>query len=224
MAVLYVVATPIGNLDDITLRALNILKSVDIIAAESIGSAKRLLSAYGISGKKIVTVREDRRDNAYQYLRQLLDEGMDVALISDAGTPGISDPGNGVVDRLLKDGYEVVPIPGPSSLTAALSVFPVRNPWVFLGFLPKKRGKRKKLLEHIYNLQFNMVFFESPYKVVETLHILEEIMPEVELCVGREITKKFEEFIVGTPSHVVSNLEERSVVKGEFVCVIRVNK
>jgi len=224
LATLYVVATPIGNLDDITLRALEVLKSVDIIGAETVSIARKLLSAYGISGKKIITVREAGREKTYGYIKSLLDEGYDIAIISDAGTPGISDPGNGIVDTLLADGYEVVPVPGPSAITALLSVFPIRDPWVFLGFLPKKKGKRKKVLESFYVIDVNIVFYETPYKIMETLQLLNEIMPDKQMCLGREITKKYEEFIVGTPEEVLHILEEKREIKGEIVCAIRVNK
>jgi len=224
LSTLYVVATPIGNLGDITLRALEVLKSVDIIGAETASIARKLLSAYGISGKKIITVREVGREKTYEYIKSLLDEGYDIAIISDAGTPGISDPGNGIVDTLLAEGYEVVPVPGPSAITALLSVFPVRDPWVFLGFLPKKKGKRKKVLELFYNIKVNIVFYETPYKIVETLEILSDVMPDTQMCLGREITKKYEEFIVGTPGEILEVLLDKKEIKGEIVCALRVNK
>jgi len=222
MSTLYVVATPIGNLDDITMRALSVLKSVDVIAAETPSVARKLLSAYGISGKKIITVREANREVAIQRIRELLDESFNVALISDAGTPGISDPGAGIIDQLLAEGYEVVPVPGPSAITAMLSVFPLREPWVFLGFLPKRKGRRKRILEKFLDIGVSILFYETPYKIMETLSILEEVAPEVQMCLGREITKRYEEFLVGAPGDIRSVLADRKDIKGEIVCSLRV--
>ncbi len=221
---LYVVATPIGNLGDITLRALDVLKEVDVIGVETHSVAKKLLSAYGISGKKLILVREDGKEHSYLKIKSFLDKNISVALISDAGTPGISDPGNGIVDRLLREGYEVIPIPGPSAVTTLLSVFPVRAPWVFLGFLPKKKGKRIKVLKTFYESDINIVFLETPYKILDTLSILVELMPNVELCIGREITKRYEEFLVGTPQELLTVLESRNNIKGEMTVAVRVNK
>ncbi len=222
MSTLYVVATPIGNLDDITMRALSVLKSVDVIAAETPSVARKLLSAYGISGKKVITVREANREVAIQRIRELLDESFNVALISDAGTPGISDPGAGIIDQLLAEGYEVVPVPGPSAITAMLSVFPLREPWVFLGFLPKRKGRRKRILEKFLDIGVSILFYETPYKIMETLSILEEVAPEVQMCLGREITKRYEEFLVGVPGDIRSVLADRKDIKGEIVCSLRV--
>ena len=223
MATLYVVATPIGNLDDITIRALEVLRKVEVVGVETPNVARKLFSAYGIHGKKLIVVREVNRNDAYNKIRSFLDNGEDVAVISDAGTPGISDPGYDIVNKLLKDGYRVVPIPGPSALTAVLSVFPLREPWVFLGFLPKRKGKRKKVLQKIFELSLNFVFYESPYKILDTMNIISEIMPNVEVCIAREITKKFEEFIVGSPGEIVSFLEDRETIKGEIVCAVNVD-
>jgi len=223
LATLYVVATPIGNLDDITIRALEILKTVEVVGVETPNVARKLFSAYGIHSKKLVVVREANRNNAYNIIKSFLDKGEDVAIISDAGTPGISDPGYDIVNKLLKDGYRVVPVPGPSALTAVLSVFPLREPWVFLGFLPKRKGKRKKILQKFFELSLNFVFYESPYKILDTIYIMYDIMPDVEVCIAREITKKFEEFIVGSPEEIMSLLENREAIKGEIVCVVNVN-
>ncbi len=222
MSTLYVVATPIGNLDDITMRALSVLKSVNVVAAETPSIARKLLSAYGISGKKIITVREANRDGALQKLRALLNEGVSVALVSDAGTPGISDPGAGIVDQLLSEGYDVVPVPGPSAITAMLSVFPLREPWVFLGFLPKRKGRRRKILEKFLDIGVSILFYETPYKIMETLAIIEEVAPGVQMCLGREITKRYEEFLVGTAGDVRKVLSDRKDIKGEIVCALRV--
>ena len=217
---LYVVATPIGNLEDITLRALNVIRNVRYIGVETPSRIRKLLSHYNIplSDKHIIVVREDRREKALGRILEILQKGEDVCIVSDAGTPGLSDPGVGIIDEILRTGFEVVPIPGPSALTAILSVYPLRTPWVFLGFLPRRKGRRKRLFESFLGEGIPIVFFESPHRVRETLHILADTFGNsVEVCVGRELTKLHEEVVVGTPMEVVQKIEEI----GEFVVVVK---
>jgi 16S rRNA (cytidine1402-2'-O)-methyltransferase len=217
---LYVVATPIGNLEDITLRALNILRSVRYIGAETPARIRKLLSYYNIplSEKHIIVVREDRREKALEKLVEILSAGEDVCVVSDAGTPGISDPGVGIIDEILQRGFSVIPVPGPSSLTAILSVCPLRTPWVFLGFLPRRRGRRRKILSRFMEEGIPVIFFESPHRIGETITVINEMFGnDVTVCIGRELTKVYEEVVVGSPQDVLQRI--RPV--GEFVVVLK---
>ncbi|MEO2068388.1 MAG: 16S rRNA (cytidine(1402)-2'-O)-methyltransferase [Desulfurobacteriaceae bacterium] len=215
---LYIVATPIGNLEDITLRAINTLKEVDIIACEDTRRALKLLNHFSIKNKKLVSYHEhNEREVAEKLVKDLL-KGKDIALVSDAGTPCISDPGFRVVKLARENGIEVVPIPGPSSITAALSAsgFPTDR-FLFIGFLPRKEGKLKETLEEVVKLPYTVIAFESPHRLERTLEFLSQISKEKKIGVYREITKINEEFLEGTPREVLGKLKEEGKLKGEFV-------
>ncbi|MBL8510798.1 MAG: 16S rRNA (cytidine(1402)-2'-O)-methyltransferase, partial [Betaproteobacteria bacterium] len=192
---LYVVATPIGNLGDITHRALHILKEVDIIAAEDTRNSKSLLSHFGLSGR-LIAVHEHNEYHAADGIIKLLSEGKSVALVTDAGTPAISDPGSHLVEKVMAAGHRIIPIPGPSALIAAISASGLgEQGFLFHGFLPAKSKDRKNVLTSLRNaaLPYVLVFYESPHRIAETVADLCEVFESTsELVICRELTKKFE--------------------------------
>ena len=200
---LYIVSTPIGNLEDITLRALRVLKEVDVIAAEDTRQTRKLLSHYEIK-TPLISYREENREKQGKYILRLLEEGKDIALVSDAGTPCLSDPGVHLVDLALKAGIKVSPVPGPSAIIAALSVAGVTpHPFLFLGFLPQRKGRRRKLFTELKELPYTIVFYESPHRFKDTLKILAEIMPASLVVVTRELTKFYEGIKRGNPAELL---------------------
>ena len=215
---LYVVATPIGNLEDITFRALNVLKGVDLIACEDTRHTRKLLTYYGIEGKKLVPYHEHNEEEQSEKLISLLLQGKNVALVSDSGTPSISDPGYRVVKRAREMGIKVVPVPGPSAVIAALSAcgFPT-DTFAFFGFLPRKEKKLLERLEEIFSFPGTSVCYESPHRIERTLEIVGKHFPKKELGVFKEITKLNEKFYRGTAKEVLSKLREEGAVRGEFV-------
>ena len=218
MSRLYVVATPIGNLEDVTLRAIRVLKEADVIAAEDTRHTKILCEKYNIT-TQLISYHQHSKLSKVDYIISLLKEGKSVGLVTDAGTPGISDPGSPLIQRVIEQGFKVVPIPGPSALTAALSAAPLLSKeFVFLGFLPQKKG-RKTLLESLKGEKRTIVFYESPYRIKKTLEELKNILgPDKKIVLAREITKMYEEFLRGTIDEVLKKLE---VIKGEFVVIIQ---
>ena len=219
---LYIVATPIGNLEDITLRAIRTLKEVDYIFAEDTRVTKKLLNHLEID-KKIYRYDEHTKDHQIKNIINLLKEGKEIALVTDAGTPCISDPGYEVVDEALKEGLKVTPIPGVSAMTAAASVAGVSmRRFIFEGFLPKKKG-RQTLLKSLGEEKRTIMFFESPHRVIKTLMDIEEHIGEKEVVIIREITKIYEEIIRGTTTELIKDLSLRTL-KGEFVIIIKGNE
>jgi len=215
---LFVVATPIGNLKDITLRALEVLKEVPVIACEDTRRALKLLNHYGIAGKKLISYHEHNEKEAAERILGLLKEGVSVALISDAGTPTISDPGYRLVKRAVEEGVRVVPVPGPSAVVTALSACGLpTDRFLFYGFLPRKEGKLKEALEEILSYPFTVVAYESPHRIERTLELLSGISPHRELVVARELTKLNEEFLTGAPGELLEELRRKGKIKGEFV-------
>jgi 16S rRNA (cytidine1402-2'-O)-methyltransferase len=218
---LYIVATPIGNLRDITLRALDILKTVDLVAAEDTRTTSGLLSAYGISAKLFASHEHNER-TAANTLVERLREGKSVALVSDAGTPGISDPGAAAVRAARAAGIPVVPLPGPSAVAVALSAAGLeQGDWLFHGFLPPKPGDRRRALETLAGLRQSLVFYESPHRILETVADLAAVLGgERRLFVGRELTKRFESFHECALSDAVEWLEgDENRQRGEFVLI-----
>ena len=196
MATLFVVATPIGNLEDLSPRAARVLAESPVVAAESVGRAKKLLAHLGLSGKWLISCREANRRQAAAKVLQALGEGKDVALISDAGTPGLSDPGQAVVEQTAKLGYRISPVAGPSALAAALSVAGIKQaPFVFLGFLPAKPGARKRLLEQAGANGWSLVAYEAPHRMADAAKDLGEVLGERRVVVCRELTKLHEEIL-----------------------------
>lgn len=224
MPQLYIVATPIGNLRDITLRALDVLGEVDAIACEDTRHSLKLLNAHGISKPLIACHAHNERSAAEKILR-LLSEGKSVAYVSDAGTPGISDPGSSLVRAIRDAGYRVVPIPGPSAMSAILSVngFPGKR-YIFEGFLSPKGGRRKNQLMELMKTGDAFIVYESPYRVVKLLADLEDLGQQTGdvrnvLCT-REMTKSFEEIIEGDAASLRAMFENRPSIKGEFALLV----
>ncbi len=216
---LYVVATPLGNLEDITLRAINILKESGAIACEDTRRASILLKHLEITGKKLVSYHNYNEPKAIGQIIALLEEGTDVSLITDAGTPVISDPGYALLHALHEQNLPVIPIPGPSALTAALSVCPLPvNNFFFAGFLPHKKG-RKSRLEYLVALQVSFILYESPYRIIKLLDELSRLVPDARVFIGREMTKIYEEYLTGTLDELRQQLADGKT-RGEFVIII----
>jgi len=217
---LYIVATPIGNLKDITYRAVEILSSVDIIAAEDTRTTRKLLTHYGITGKRLISYFEHNERERATRLLDLINEGMDVALVSEAGTPAISDPAYRVVSLAVKEGIKVVPIPGPSALTAALSISGLpTDRFMFVGFLPDKGGKRKRRLEELKDVDATLIFFVSKWKIKRILDEMYEAFGERRCCLMREATKLNEEILYENLSSLVP-LVQKTDVKGEVTLIV----
>jgi 16S rRNA (cytidine1402-2'-O)-methyltransferase len=216
---LYVVSTPIGNLGDITLRALEVLKSVDVIAAEDTRHSGMLLKRFEIK-KPLLSYHEHNEAMRAAQLVERLAAGEDVALITDAGTPALSDPGARLIRECIKRRLPFTIVPGPSSILTALvgSGFSTEQ-FCFRGFLPVKSGRRERELRGAAEREETTVFFESPYRLTKTLAACIEIMPDRQLCVARELTKKFEEFQRGTASELLAHYEAHPP-KGEIVVMI----
>ena len=217
---LYVVATPMGNLADITLRALDILQSVDIVAAEDTRKTRRMLSHHNIQ-QKLISYHEHNEDRRTDELIARLEKGEDIALVSDAGTPGISDPGYRLVTAAAKAKLKVVPVPGVSALTTALSAAGMpTDAFVFAGFAPRKKGRRQDLLKQLAESRFTNIFYESPQRIVSLLNDIQEVMGNRDCVVAREMTKLHEEFLRGKISEVMEMLTARNKVKGECTVLI----
>ena len=222
MTILYIVATPIGNLEDITLRALRILKEVDLILCEDTRHTKRLLSHYGITTSTI-SYHQHSGSNKVKKIIELLQEGKNLALVSDAGTPGINDPGVMLVKEIVEQtgtDVMVVPIPGPSAVIAALSVsgFPSHE-FSYLGFLPHKKG-RQTIFQAIAASETTTLFYESSHRIMKTMEALLKVLePERQVIVCRELTKVHETVYRGTSSDIIESLKNTST-KGEFVVII----
>ena len=230
----YIVATPIGNLEDITLRALRVLKEVDLIFAEDTRVAKKLLAHFGI-GTPIAKRHTRDEQKAAEEIIVELEAGKNIALISDAGTPGISDPGAFIVQKVREWGKKVQPfsrskvepfikieaVPGPSALAAAISVAGVpANEFLFLGFLPHKKG-RETLFKEIAVSERVVIFYESPHRILRTLESLKKFAPEKKITICRELTKIYEEVISGTATELLEFFSKnQDKVRGEFVVIV----
>jgi len=233
MSTLYIVATPIGNLEDISQRALRILSEVDLILCEDTRVTKKLLDHYQIKTSTL-SYHQHSKLQKVEYIIELLNEGKNLALVSDAGTPGISDPGNKLVAEIIKSAdvrrlqVKVVPVPGPSAVTAVASVAGIAmDRFLFLGFPPTKK-KRKKFFEEVVNSKYPVIFYESPYRIIKTLNELNILYTKYKIqntnfVVCRELTKKFETIYRGTIEQVIKQLE-KDPIKGEFVVVVEGKK
>jgi 16S rRNA (cytidine1402-2'-O)-methyltransferase len=218
---LYLVGTPIGNLEDITLRALRVLKEVDVIACEDTRQTQKLLNHYAIA-TRTTSYHEHNEATKAAELVKAIEEGASVALVTDAGMPGISDPGYRLITEAIRHHLPVVPVPGASAFLAALvaSGMPTDS-FRFSGFLPAKRGERRTVLESIRNSPRTQVFYEAPHRIAESLQDVAEVLGETRyVVVGREVTKVHEEFLRGPASRVLDGLRKRGVVKGEITLLI----
>lgn len=217
---LYVVATPIGNRDDITLRALKILKSVDLIAAEDTRKTRRFLEYHGISGS-LISYHEHSENERTPQLLARLKAGTSIALVSTAGTPTVSDPGYRLIKGAVSHAVPLVPVPGVSAAAAALSVSGLpTDRFAFVGFLPKKKNRRAKQLEQLAQESQTLIFYESPKRIIIRLREIKDAMGDRQGMIAREMTKRHEEFIRGTLSQIIENLEARSGVKGECTLLV----
>ena len=218
---LYVVATPIGNLADITLRALAVLQQADIVCAEDTRVTAQLLSAYG-SQAKLVSVREHNEQQMADKIIAALAEGKSVAQVSDAGTPAVCDPGAKLAARVREAGFKVVPVAGPSAVMAALSVAGVSEPnFYFNGFLPPKAGERQKLLASWAEAAYPVVMFETPHRIEAALADMAALFPARKLVLAREISKTFETFLSGSVAEIQTALQEDSnQSRGEMVLIL----
>jgi 16S rRNA (cytidine1402-2'-O)-methyltransferase len=219
-SVLYVVSTPIGNLEDITFRAVDVLRKVDLIACEDTRKSRILLERWDIS-TKLMSLHRFSESRKTQVILDRLELGENVAIISDAGTPAISDPGSRLVRAALDAGFVVSPIPGASSITSALSVSGMDcSSFVYLGFAPRTDQQRRVFFDEIGREQRTSLFFETPKRIQATLQIAEEILGERRIVLCRELTKLHEEIIAGTAASILARLEARTSVKGEIVVVV----
>ena len=217
---LYIVATPIGNLEDISFRAVRVLREADRIACEDTRQTRKLLDHYGIA-KPTVSYHEHNEQARSEELIRDLEQGLNIAMVSDAGTPLIADPGYRVVEKARERGIQVVPIPGPSALVTALSASGLpTDRFAFLGFLPPKSGQRRKALQEARALGITAIFYETPHRIVEALSDIAEVYGPSRVVLGRELTKLHEEFLSGTAAALHEQLEARSSVKGEFTVIV----
>jgi len=229
MSTLYIVATPIGNLEDVTFRALRILREVDLILCEDTRVTKKLLDRYQI-GKPLLSYHQHSKLQKINYILDLLRADKNLALVSDAGTPGISDPGNLLIKEVVEklgEKVKIIPVPGPSAAITAASIswFPMDR-FLFMGFPPAKR-KRKKFFKEVIESKYPVIFYESPYRIIRTLQELDleartcNLEPNIVVC--RELTKKFETVYRGNISEVLQKIK-KDVIKGEFVVIVEADK
>ena len=223
MGGLYIVSTPIGNRKDISLRALEVLSEVEIVLCEDTRKTGQLLNHFKIKSK-LVSYFEENEYKRIPEVIEWLKQGKKIALVSNAGTPLISDPGFKLVRECVKENISVLSIPGASAILAGLVISGLpTNSFTFLGFLPKKQGKKEKIIEKVKQIQEiltqTVVFYESPFRIVKTLQMLKGKMPEAQVVIGRELTKKFEEMIRGTPDELIKKLGDKKV-KGELVVMV----
>lgn len=217
---LYLVGTPIGNLKDITLRAIEVLKSAPVILVESPNDSRALLDAYGIHPLRIIKYNDANRRRVTAEILKLL-ETQDVSLITSAGMPGISDPCSELVSECRKKGIRVIPIPGPSALDAAIAASGFRGPFLFVEFSPRKPGKIKKILNDAKENKYTLVFFESPYRIRKTLDLIAQHAPNASVFIGKEMTKKFEKYEHGKASDILERFAPESAFwKGEFTVIV----
>jgi 16S rRNA (cytidine1402-2'-O)-methyltransferase len=220
MGILYLVATPVGNLEDVTLRALRVLKEVDLIACEDTRTTVKLLTRYGI-GTPRESHHKFNEQSRTPRLMQMLREGRNIALVSDSGTPLVSDPGYELVSSCRKEGIQVIPIPGPSAVIAALvgSGLPADS-FFFAGFLPARRSVRRRRLEELAGISATLILFETPHRLLASLEDMVAILGTRQASVARELTKVHEEFLHGTPAELLEHFRARPRIQGEITVII----
>jgi 16S rRNA (cytidine1402-2'-O)-methyltransferase len=221
---LFVLATPIGNMEDITLRAIRVLKEVGVIAAEDTRHTRKLLARHEVS-TPLISYHDHNKEKRTPGLIKKLKSGDSIALVTDAGTPSISDPGHYLVRAAIREDVPVVPIPGASALTAALSVSGLpTDSFVFVGFVPRKSAKRKQLLENLKGEPRTLIFYESPKRLIGLVREIITLMGDRKAVVARELTKLYEEVIRGSLSDILESLETRSSLKGEHTLLVGGNE
>jgi 16S rRNA (cytidine1402-2'-O)-methyltransferase len=220
---LYIVSTPIGNLQDITVRAIEVLGRVHVIACEDTRNTRILLRKWDIS-TRLMSLHRFSENRKTRAILQRLEQGQDVALVSDAGTPAISDPGSRLVRAAQEAGHRVIPIPGPSSITAAISVSGMdASSFVYLSFVPRKREQKRSFFEKLRIVERTALFLEAPLRVKATLRTASEILGTRRMVLLRELTKMHEEILSGTAETILAELETRPEVKGEIIVVVESN-
>lgn len=213
---LYIVPTPIGNIQDITLRAIEVLKSVDIIACEDSRVTQKLLNHYQIS-TKLISYHKYNEKSRFEFFMKLFAEGKTAALVSDAGTPMICDPGNNLIKGLIKNNISFTALPGACAVSTFLSQIPRDNEeFTFVGFIPRSKNEIENVL--LKNQNSNLVFYDSPNRIIKTLNILQEIRGNVKIALSRELSKLFEETVLDTVENVLSHYADG--IKGEIVCMV----
>lgn len=218
---LYLIGTPIGNLEDMSPRAVDVLRRTAILAVEKWTDSIKLLKHFQIEQKQTINYDDRNCRRITPKILDLLKEN-DVALITSAGMPGVSDPGAYLIERVREAGYPIVPIPGPSALSTAVAMSGFSGSFWFVEFLPRTRGKILKLLKQAEDLETNLVCFESTYRLVKTLELLNEQYPNTKIFLGKEMTKKFEQYIVGTALDFLLKIEtDKGFSRGEFVLIVR---
>ena len=224
--VLYLVSTPIGNLKDITLRAIDVLKEADEIICENTNQARKILNHYQII-KSLIHLSDENQLEKIPRLLEKLTQGKKLALISDAGTPIVSDPGFLLVKQAIKRKIKITPLPGPSAiLTALITAGLPPSPFLFIGFLPKKESQLRKLINELKVLKVNknaptIIAFESPHRLLKTIEIIKQAVDDnCQIAIGREMTKIYEEFLRGKPSEIIKILKKKQTIKGEISLVV----
>lgn len=213
---LYLIPTPIGNLDDITIRSLNTLKLVDFILCEDTRETGKLLNKYNIK-KRLVSCHEFNEEKVKDYVVSELKKGLNIGLVTDQGTPIISDPGYVIVNYVVSNGFNVISLPGATAFVPALTCSGISpSPFLFYGFLNAKSSKQKRELQALKTLKYTMIFYEAPHRIMKTLNMMLEVFGDRDISISREITKKFETVYRGKLSDVIRNVPE----KGEFVIVV----
>ena len=218
---LYIISTPIGNIEDITIRAIKILRSVDYIVCEHHEITKKLLRHYDIKAN-ILHYNDDMPARHLNKIYDIIDRSKKIALVSDAGTPSISDPGYCIIKYLVEqDKTELFSVPGPTSFVAALTLsgFPCNN-FYFYGFLPRTEAKSSQILYKLLNIQSLLIFFESPHRLLNTLHSIYKIFGNISISISKEITKLFEETFRGEISLIIEKLEQKDSIKGEYIIIV----
>jgi 16S rRNA (cytidine1402-2'-O)-methyltransferase len=221
MPVLYMMGTPIGNLGDLTFRAVEVLKEADVLACEDTRETAKILAHCGISGKRLISCRSANERNSSAGIVKLMQEGNTIVYVSDAGSPGVSDPGRILVREVRDAGFDVIPVPGVSAVTALVSVcgFPGKG-FFFEGFLSPKKGKREKRLLELLEGDDPFILYESPYRIEALLSEFSRLDPERNLLLGREMTKKFEEYLEGKPENVLALLRNGNKIRGEMALLV----
>lgn len=220
---LYLIPTPIGNFDDMTLRTIETLKLVDVLFCEDTRITKQMLNRLEIN-KKLVSSNDHNEETTKNLAIKYLDEGLNIGIVTDRGTPIISDPGYKVVEEVIKHGYNVIPLPGANALIPALIASGVNPaPFMFYGFLNAKNSKREKELENLKKYPVTIIYYEAPHRIIEMLESIRKICGERRISVSREISKLYEEIYRGTVSEVIEELQKEEI-RGEFVVVVEGNK
>ena len=221
--ILYIVATPIGNLEDMTLRALRIIKEADCVACEDTRVTSKLLNHYNIK-KSLISYHQHSELKKINIIIEKLKEGKNIALVTDAGTPGISDPGNILVSEAVKNNIEIHPIPGPSALASMISISGIDlQKFLFLGFPPHKKG-RETFFKEAVGSRYPVIYYESPHRFIKNLELLKLLECQKSIIIGRELTKIFEEVQRGSAAEILSYYQEnKEKIKGEFVVILDKN-